>query len=333
MKSKLVVGIDVSKSFLDYSEVHAGTSKSAVFDSPVIHLPNTHTAIGEWVKKYDPNTTLFVFEPTGTYSDKLMTILHTGGFAFSLVNPRQSHNFSQVMGILHKDDAQAARTLAYMGCVLELSLAQPPSEVMKKHKQLLTTLNGHLQMEQSLKNRLHALEQYHTQEPVAIESLKRILSCTQEEITHLREQINQLDDQEFNQRKALAMTVSGVGSVTAEWLLLTTDGLRHFHSANQLIKYCGLAPQSHYSGDSVAIKGGISKQACAKIRACLYMAAKSAIRHNLACKHLYQRLRAKGKPYFKAMVAVMNKLLKQVFAVVKSGIPYDKDYHIRWIKN
>ena len=48
------------------------------------------------------------------------------------------------------------------------------------------------------------------------------------------------------------------------------------------------------------------------------MAARSAIRYNHACKELYERLRAKGKPYKKAIVAVMNKLVKQVFGVVNA---------------
>jgi hypothetical protein len=52
----------------------------------------------------------------------------------------------------------------------------------------------------------------------------------------------------------------------------------------------------------------------------------SALRGNKACKQLYDRLRAKGKPVKVALIAVANKLIRQMFAVVKSGIPFDNDF-------
>ncbi len=52
----------------------------------------------------------------------------------------------------------------------------------------------------------------------------------------------------------------------------------------------------------------------------------NAIKTNTACKALYQRLRAKGKTGKQGLIAVCNKLLKQVFAVVKNGILYQPNY-------
>jgi hypothetical protein len=43
----------------------------------------------------------------------------------------------------------------------------------------------------------------------------------------------------------------------------------------------------------------------------------NAIKTNTACNTLYQRLRSNGKTGKQALIAVCNKLLKQVFAVVK----------------
>lgn len=58
------------------------------------------------------------------------------------------------------------------------------------------------------------------------------------------------------------------------------------------------------------------------IRKVLYMAAISAIKCNKACKDLYGRLREKGKPHKVALIAAVNKLINQVFAIAKSGRPY-----------
>ena len=58
------------------------------------------------------------------------------------------------------------------------------------------------------------------------------------------------------------------------------------------------------------------------IRALLYMCALQARKCNPTCKALFDRLCAKGKPYRVALIAVANKLLKQVFAIAKSGQPF-----------
>ena len=49
----------------------------------------------------------------------------------------------------------------------------------------------------------------------------------------------------------------------------------------------------------------------------LYMCSMNAVKTNAACKALYERLRAKGKTGKQGLIAVCNKLLKQVYAVVK----------------
>ncbi len=56
------------------------------------------------------------------------------------------------------------------------------------------------------------------------------------------------------------------------------------------------------------------------------MCAMSAIKTNTACKALYQRLRDNGKSGKLALIAVCNKLLKQVFAAVKNNTLYQPNY-------
>jgi hypothetical protein len=56
------------------------------------------------------------------------------------------------------------------------------------------------------------------------------------------------------------------------------------------------------------------------------LCAMNAIKTNVACKALYERLRANGKTGKQALIAVCNKLLKQVFAVVKNNTLYQPNY-------
>lgn len=63
-----------------------------------------------------------------------------------------------------------------------------------------------------------------------------------------------------------------------------------------------------------------------KLRNLLFLCAFSACRHNKGCRELYDRLVAKGKSKKLALIAVANKLLKQAFAIAKSGLPYDENH-------
>jgi len=62
------------------------------------------------------------------------------------------------------------------------------------------------------------------------------------------------------------------------------------------------------------------------IRSKLFICSFSAKKSNAACKALYDRPVAKGKNGKLALNVVCNKLLKQAFAIVKSGKPYQADF-------
>ncbi|ADF53625.1 IS110 family transposase [Zunongwangia profunda SM-A87] len=47
---------------------------------------------------------------------------------------------------------------------------------------------------------------------------------------------------------------------------------------------------------------------------------------NKACREIYERIVGKGKSKKLALIAVTNKLLKQAFAIAKSGMPYDEGF-------
>jgi hypothetical protein len=63
-----------------------------------------------------------------------------------------------------------------------------------------------------------------------------------------------------------------------------------------------------------------------RLRHVLHKGALNAKEKNPACKELFYRLVAKGNNKKLAVIAVCNKLLKQVFGVVKNNQRYDKNY-------
>lgn len=321
-----ILGIDVSKDTLDIFTLN---SNKQTFE----RIANTNTSIEQWFEKSNYDSTLCVFEYTGSYSTKLRDYLEKIQFPFSIVSPSQSHGFAKAQGIISKDDRQAARCLAMMGKVFDLPLYQPMNDDMKKRKQLLLGINALKKQKQALVNQLHALEQQPQYAPKVNQALQHTLETVEEQIKQLENELNDLSDEENKQQLKLITSIKGIGPVTAQLMLSATGGLQHFKYPRQLSKFIGLVPWSHRSGSSVNYKGNITKKGNNKLRASLYMAARTAKIYNLACKDLYERLRKVGKPHKQAMVAVMNKLVKQAFGVVQSGVAFDNQYYLKFQEN
>ncbi|MDC1162547.1 IS110 family transposase, partial [Tenacibaculum sp.] len=59
----------------------------------------------------------------------------------------------------------------------------------------------------------------------------------------------------------------------------------------------------------------------------------NACKYNKSCRAIYERIVAKGKSKKLALIAVCNKLLKQAFAIAKSGLIYDETYRSILVRN
>ena len=128
-----------------------------------------------------------------------------------------------------------------------------------------------------------------------------------------------------DQQKQLTLlqTIPGIGQKTALFLIVVTDGFNKFETASQLCSYAGITPVIRESGSSVRGRARISKVGNRKLRNLLFLCSFSAYKHNKACVAIFERITNKGKSKKLALIAVSNKLLKQCFAIAKSGIPYD----------
>ncbi len=115
--------------------------------------------------------------------------------------------------------------------------------------------------------------------------------------------------------------------------MVLTDGFEHFTSGSELCSYAGLTPVIRKSGSSVNGRSRISKIGNQKLRNLLFMCSFNACKHNKAGRDIYDRIVAKGKSKKLALIAVCNKLLKQAFAIAKSGLGYDDSYRSTLAKN
>jgi transposase len=118
-------------------------------------------------------------------------------------------------------------------------------------------------------------------------------------------------------------SIPSVGKRTALMLLIITDGFTKFENAKELVSYVGLCPRLYESGTSIKGKSRICKMGMSRMRQLLYLCAMSAIKVNVQCKAMYDRLKQSGKNGKLALVAVASKILRQSFAVGFGNIPYN----------
>lgn len=132
-------------------------------------------------------------------------------------------------------------------------------------------------------------------------------------------------DDELNENYGFATSVKGIGPVIATDLIIKTGNFKTIDTARKAASYAGVCPFPNESGKMVG-KCKTSPFADRKLKALLYMGAKSAVKHNKEYRLYYQKKKLEGKPHYLIMNNVSNKMLRTIYAVVKNRIPYSQEY-------
>jgi transposase len=120
--------------------------------------------------------------------------------------------------------------------------------------------------------------------------------------------------------------VVGIGLVNAALILVATANFTLFDNPRKFGCYCGVVPFEHSSGSSVRGKTRVSKMANKHLKTKLTLAAQNAARFDPELKEYYQRKRSEGKNNWLVLNNVKNKLIHRIFAVVRDGQMYEKQY-------
>lgn len=276
-----------------------------------------------------------IVEYTGTYSSKIALALCDVGLKVSLITPMQSKSFAQMKHRTTKNDKSDARLLAEYGVfnAHDLRLYTPPADAQVQFRQLLDTIEQLEKMRQQVRNQRHAYAQLPPkhQQQVILGTYQNTENQLDKQIDELNQTLKSLDrhDEDLDNTRQLMTTVKGIGEKTANVILAKTNGIKKFQSHKQLAKFAGIAPTEKSSGSSVRGRRGINRSGNASLRKALYCATWSSLRGNRACKALYDRLRAKGKPVKVALIAVANLLIRQIFAVVTTQKPFDNELYLK----
>ena len=160
------------------------------------------------------------------------------------------------------------------------------------------------------------------------------------EVTRLVERIDFVGDQlaqvagelqtfleAFDEATYLA-TLPGIGWITIAGLIAEIGPFDRYQHGRQLVKLAGLQPSRRESGQHAG-RTPITKRGRAQLRAVVYMATLSSLRHNQRLKAHYERLTqrvTRPLPPMQAIGACMTKLLHYAFAVVKNRTVFDADH-------
>ena len=154
-------------------------------------------------------------------------------------------------------------------------------------------------------------------------------------IAHLDKVIDQIEkklaslvqkDERVRQDLKLLQTIPGVGFITAITVVAELGDLSSFGRSRKVAAMAGVSPENHTSGTSVHKRPRMSKQGSTHLRAVLYMAAKTAARHNVQMAEVYNRLRERGKSHQCALGAVMRKLIVLMRSLIIGRNAYDSEW-------
>jgi len=310
------IGIDVSKATLDVA-TDCGTSH--------LHIPNTsagYTRLLDWLQQQG-DVHQIALEASGRYGEAVACFLVQQGYAVSYLNPKQIHQFAQMKLHYNKTDKQDAKLIAEYCKLFKPSLYQPQDALRQQLQQRSRRLDQLQKMRQQEVNRSKSgINDSFTQDQIlaTIAYFDALIEQTKQAIQQLIQR-----DQQLIQQHRLLVSIKGIGDKTAA-LILAEMNIDNFDSARQLAAYIGITPQQFQSGTSVNKRASISKQGNARLRSGLYMPAIVAKRYNLPCHRFAQRLHEKQKQGKVIVIAVMRKLVHQIYAILKSGKPFDPHY-------
>lgn len=308
-KSKNYVGIDISKLSFDVAIINdKGTYTHYKFS-------NDQKGFESFRALLNKEADLCVMEASGPYYLGLATYLNQNLIGVCVINPLVIKRFCQMRMTRAKTDKKDAIMIAEYGRVENPSVWVPESDYVLELKQMQAYV------EQLNKSRTGFIRQreafsHNSKESLKVQtSLNSMIETIEKEIKEIEKDMESIIKTYHNSMFDHLQSIPGLGRKTSLFLIVVSGGFTKFENSKQLASYIGISPRIFESGTSVKGRSRICKMGMSKIRAMLYVCAWSAKKHNKSCKELYDRLIEKGKSKKLALIAVVNKLLKQAFAI------------------
>ena len=292
------IGIDIGK-FTFVTSLYG--------DSLVKEYVNNSSGINAFIKdhKRSLSGSLSVLETTGGYEMSLLLTLCKKGFKVHRANTRKVKNFIRSFGDKAKTDSLDAKALALYGFERsnKLEVFTPPSPKTFELYELVARRRDLKDMIVSEKNRHQAPRSNCIKDSCAI-----IIKALEEQVVVITDSINQLieSDNTLKAKKAVIMTVPGIGNIIANELLILMPELGSL-DRRKIASLGGIAPKANDSGKFRGYRR--TGHGRSIIKPILFLAAMAARNSKTELKVFYENLITKGKKKMVALVALMRKIL------------------------
>lgn len=318
MTAQAILGIDIAKHSFDVTLLQGTQRQAAQFSNDLAGFKQ----LSRWLHKRKCKGVWACMEATGRYGDELAEYLYAAQHTVSVVNPLAIKAYGQSKLRRNKSDKLDGDLIAQY-CQNERPVPwSPPAPEIRTLRELVHQYDSLQTARQQTRNRLSA----GMRSSVVREQLAAQLALIEQQSDELKNIIHSHIDQHpaLKAQRDLLDSIPGIGPVTHAKLLAVD--IQRFDSARSLAAYAGLTPMNRDSGSSVRHRPRFSKIGDADLRRSFYMPSLVAIQCNEPAKELYDRLLAKGKSKMAALGAVMHKLLRQAYGVLKSGVPFDANF-------
>lgn len=320
------IGIDVSKATIN---VHISkNNQDLVLENSMKGFRSLYSKLKKIYKKEIENI-IFIFEPTGSYSEALRKYSSEKQIKCFIINPKQFSNYAKALGVEVKSDVNDAIVLSKSIHLAKEGQVKVPvfNEDVEQIKELMSFYKFTKKQTTQQKNHLESLMSKDG-DKFSIKELQKTIKESQEKEIKIIEQVQTLIDStdEYHQAYENITSIKGVGQIAGIALLHL---FLKYPEANQrqIVSLTGLNPIYRQSGTSVQSGYRISKTGSVLYRGTLFMATLSAIQHDENFGDFYDRLKAKGKHSTLAQIAVMRKIIITAHSLYKNNSKYDENFN------
>jgi transposase len=300
-QDRVFVGIDVSKARLDVAlttgEVWSVSNDRAGWSALIDQLQTIRPeAVG--------------LEPSGGYERDLVEALTQAGLAVRRVEAGRVRAFAGVLGLKAKTDLIDAQLIARFVQTLPGRTVEPNARAQAL-AELVDARRALCEEQVRVRNQVEQVR-----DPMLRRMAARRLNRMKADVVLLEKRLaaTVAADPDLAERDRLMRSVPGVGPVLSWTLMAHLPELGRL-SHKQIAALVGVAPYDRQSG---SLKGrSMIRGGRAVVRNVAYMAALIGARHNPVLAAMKQRLAAKGKPGKVILVALINKLMTLLNAVVR----------------
>jgi len=303
----------------------AKNTQDLQIENTLAAVKKLYTKLKKTYKK-EIDSLVFVFEPTGSYSELLRKFCADKSIQCFIINPKQFSNYAKALGVEVKNDEVDARVLAQSIVLAKPSQIKVPvyDSDVEQIKELMSFYKFTCKQTAQLKGHLESLESKDG-DTFSIKELKKSIKASKEREKRIIEKVHQMIESNPTYKKAYENITSMVGVGQIGGIALLHLFLK-YPEANQrqITSLTGLNPVYRQSGSSLQSLCKISKSGSIFYRGALFMGVMTAIRYDENFKVFYERLKSNGKHTTQAQIAVMRKMIIVAHSLYKSDTRYIK---------